>query len=115
MSYDPRHPEEKGEMIASPFGPIETGRFPYGWRAVILKTLPEGSYRKQFSHAPKTILLGAPKRGGKWLALDALREVLTERQTIRCNECKPVRYIVWGDRSLRRVDKLLRKEFQEAA
>lgn len=101
MSFD--SPGTKEALAQRPTS-MPTGSFPYGWKAVPALT-PLGKtmlhpdldayysfpdrYVKQFTHNPKTIILGAVKRTGG----------------------KSVRYIVWHDRSLRRVDKVLRKQF----
>ncbi len=84
-------------------------------------------YRKQFTHPGGTIIVGAPKRGGFWdkfdlqppVDYDKLPEdeqkrarVHYRRCLVRKNQCKETRYIVWGDRSLRRVDRVLRKQFE---
>lgn len=104
--------DSPNDLVKQPVQPVKTGRFPYGWRAVAVFAKDGsklvGKYRKEFSHSPRTILLGAPRRGGLYVTLAPSNE----RQTKRCNECKPTRYIVWHDRSLRRVDNLLRAELE---
>ncbi len=70
--------------------------------------LPFGQYLKKYNALPGEIISGAPKRMG------AFTEVNTgnRRQVKRHNQRKPVQYIVWHDRSIRRVDKLLKKQLQ---
>lgn len=89
--------------------PAVTGRFPYGWRSVpvIDETGNKvfGVYRKQFSHEPRTVLFGAPKWGPRWLGKPS-----TKRQVTRYFGAKGRVYIVWADRSVRRVDKMERSQ-----
>lgn len=109
---------------------IPLGKFPYGWQGVastrsyekptgefneageimehVVEVLPfPAFYNREWTHEPRTIIVGAPKRGGKFANI----EPKTRRQLIRHQGCKGTRYIVFSDRSLRRVDKLLRKQF----
>jgi hypothetical protein len=83
---------------------------------------------KQYSHAPRAMIMGAPKRGGV-ASTRTLMEITEEIQNSpaglaivqrrnlriakRIHECQPVRYIVWHDRSLRRVDKIMKKALPE--
>lgn len=151
-------PESKHEMSLSdqrsnqPEQPtIPLGRFPYGWDGVavtqqkrdehtgllmvdkdgkpVIETLPfPRVYRKQFTHVPRTVLLGAPKRGGFWAKFKlseppGFAEMSKDEQNkatkhfrrclTRMSQCKPTRYIVWHDRSLRRIDKVLKKQFSK--
>jgi hypothetical protein len=83
-------------------------------------------YRKQFTHPGGTIIVGAARRGGYWekfelkepenynempVEAQARARASYRRKLVRKNQCKPTRYIVWGDRSLRRLDNVLRKQF----
>ncbi len=91
---------------------IPLGEFPYGWTAVA-STSASGEplpfpryYKKLFTHEPRTILVGAPKRGGVWENV----EPKNRRQLKRVSQTKGTRYIVFPDRSLRRTDALIRRE-----
>lgn len=110
---------------------VPLGTFPYGWQGVeATRTCQRGTgkfdeagdeimemvteplpfpqyYNKRFTHEPRTIIVASPKRGGRFANI----EPKTRRQLIRHTGCKGVRYIVWSDRSLRRVDRVLRKQF----
>ncbi len=62
-------------------------------------------YKKQFTHAPGATVHGAPKYGARW----ANKVPHSRREMRRVARAKPIPYKVWGDRSLRRVDKLISK------
>ena len=95
----------------------------YGWIAVPatrptglldiqgkpLEELLENRYQKQFTHAPGETVHGAPKYGKHWQN----REPKTLREMRRVAKAKPQPYKVWTDRSLRRVDKLIRKQLEQ--
>jgi ABC-type thiamine transport system substrate-binding protein len=66
----------------------------------------ENRYKKQFTHAPGDTVHGAPKYGARWVG----KEPKTLREMRRVAKAKPQPYKVWTDRSLRRVDKLIRKQ-----
>lgn len=86
----------KGELVLDIHGkPLE-------------EQLPFGQFLKKYSHAPQEIVLGAPKRGGFFASI----EPKNRRQLKRHNQCKPTRYMVWSDRSLRRIDKVLKKQLE---
>jgi hypothetical protein len=98
-------------------------RVMYGWKAIpstrdtglkdihdkpLLETLPFPQYHiKAFTHKPKDTVLGAPIRGG---VASTWSQPKNRRQARRFHQTKPVRYIVWHDSSLRRIDKLIKKQ-----
>lgn len=112
------------EPTPNEFPATPIGSFPYGWNGVVatsvgvdglldIKPFPQ-FYQKQFTHQPRTIILGAPRRGYYWMnrvASSAPGVTLTRREVIRGNQTREMRHIVWSDRSLRRVDRVLRKQF----
>ena len=69
----------------------------------------ENRYKKQFTHAPGDTVHGAPKYGARWVG----KEPKTLREMRRVAKAKPQPYKVWTDRSLRRVDKLIRKQLEQ--
>lgn len=65
------------------------------------------TYMKTFSHLPQATVEGAPIRGG---VAATWTEPKSRREAKRHHQTKPVRYMVWWDRSLRRVDKIVKKQ-----
>lgn len=64
-------------------------------------------YKKTFTHKPGEIVLGAPKRGG---VASTWTESKNRRKARRHYQTKSIRYQVWWDRSIRRVDKVIKKK-----
>lgn len=96
----------------------------------VMEPLPFPRYFNRFwSAPPKEIVLGAPRRAMPRgvAALPIYREALNSSEQMpkirlaletrirrlekRIHEAKPIRYIVWYDRTLRKVDNVLRKQF----
>jgi hypothetical protein len=95
----------------------------YGWTAIpatrstglldvhskpLEEQLP-GFFKKLFTHAPGDTVYGAPKYGARWTG----KEPKTVREMRRVARAKPIPYKVWNDHSLRRVDKLIRKQLEQ--
>jgi hypothetical protein len=107
----------------------------YGWTATpaqrdtglkdihdkpLMETLPfPANYLKTFSHKPGEYILGAPIRGGLFatmeppLAVDPSDKVAYRhyrRIAKRINQTKSRKYMIMPDRSIRRVDKMIKKQ-----
>jgi GH18 family chitinase len=108
-----------------PRAQVAMGTFPYGWngtqatQVVIedgeerLSMLPfPQHYRRQFTHAARTILLGAPRYGLRWAQV-TVEQAKSRRELLRVTGARQQRYIVWHDMSLRRADKVMRKQLEK--
>jgi hypothetical protein len=86
----------------------------------LMETLPfPANYVKTFSHKPGEYLLGAPIRGGLFATMetpvavdpsDTVAYRHYRRIAKRVNQTKPRKYMVMPDRSIRRVDKMIKKQ-----
>lgn len=68
-------------------------------------------FNRFWSASPRDQVLGSPHRSGDWNERQPRDDKQKARFGRRATECRPTRYLVWGDRSLREVDKLLRTHF----